>query len=669
MKFKLHNKFEISKNNETITAYNTLLHGVYEKIANLEPYNCRIAIGNGSEEVSYSGSKLSNYLDSFEAITEDICADPTKDTLYVKKLVTFDETDTSSFSFCELGICNSSSQNPDIYNHVLLKDGDGNVVTVTKKPGDVLQIRVTIYLELETQSEVGFYAGENAFLKQLLGEDLQITDKNIYVVRGELLEENNVNLKRPVPQIDNLTTKCSIKLSESDSGDITIKIVGKMRHMATEEIILVYANQIIFRLDARNILDTTSLLIIPTVNQDGVSDIDTNVKSFEKIINSFMDITNTAKIRNYGTKITDKDTSVFNQTFTSENKRVVALDGKKIAFVKDGETFLYEIKNNVFSQIFGTLPSTFIDMTIAGDKIICVLSESPYIQIFEIANGEIVQAQVSLGNFSLTSYSYSWKEAKSVVSDNGTIMVGIIENTSNVPFVLKFSKNSNSVYTDEFLRINTDKSDKVFSIYNSNFTTNKLIFLSSNYQELSIYSMEVVDDSGNQVVSTSAKAYDILHDSEKILTGGRIILSLKSEESDSKLIYNDSYDNLTSDIELNGNYYLSYDGDYLIEIKEGENKIYNCHRKDVLTEFETGYENLIDFSTATDFEFVADKILIFSSDQTCPLYSVQIKKNKARLDDYFAEASSYNRVTYTKYNIIGEAEDQGVQFELTLSFN
>lgn len=668
MKFKLHNKFEITLNNKTITAYNTLLHKVYEKIANLESYNTRIAIGNGSDEIEYSASKLSNYINSFPASTEDICSDPTKETLYVKKLVTFDENDTSSFSFCELGLCTSDAQNPDIYNHVLLKDNEGNVVTVTKNPGDVLQIRVTIYLELTTQSTVGFYAGDNTFIKQILGEDLGITDKNIYAVRGEFLAENSNLIYRPTPEITDSATKCTTSFSEDESGTVTIRIIGKLNHKATEELILIYANQIIFRLNTTGILEPSNIEKIIPINDDHVSEIDTNIKSITTILRGFSNYTNNVNIRKYGTKITDKDTNLFNQTFTSENTRILSLDGQKIAFVKDSQTFLYEIKNNRFIQIYGTLPSSFINMTIANDKIICVLSENPYIKIYEITNGELQEKQVSLGNFSLTSFSYSWKAAQSVISDNGTIMVGIIENNAaSTPFVLKFTKNTSGVYVDELVRIGTDKADKVFAIYNSCFATNKLVFLSSNYNNMSIYSMEAVDDSGNNFVSTSAQAYTLLNNSEKIVTGGRIILSCKAQENESKILYNDSYNSITSDIDLYGKYYLSYDGDYLIQIKDGNNKIFNVHRKDVLTEFESGYENLIDFNSAVDFEFIGDKILVFTNNQTCPIYSVEIKKNKTRLDNLNNDLTITAK--YLKYNIIGEAEDQGVKIEISLTFN
>lgn len=667
MKFKLHNKFEITINNKTITAFNTLLHGVYEKIANLEPYNSRIAIGNGTEEISYSSSKLSNFVNSFAATTEDICADPTKDTLYVKKLVSFDENDTSTFSFCELGLCYSDEQNPDIYNHVLLKDSNGDVVTITKNAGDVLQIKVTVFLELETESEVGFYAGENTFLKQLLGEDLGISDKNIYAVRGEFLAENNTQIKRPVPVITDKTTKCTINFSEDENGEITINIVGQMGHKATEEIVLVYANQIIFRLNTRSLLSPTSSTFTFTTNADSILEIGTNIQSIQSIISGNTDITNDVVLSKYGTKITDKDTSVFDQTFTSENKRIVSLDGQKIAFVKNSETFLYECKNGGLSRIYGTLPATFLNMTIASNKVICVLNENPYIRIFEIANGQLQEQQVSLSNFSLTSFSYSWKMAQSVISDSGKIMVGIIENnTASTPFVLKFTKNTSGVYVDELTRLGLDNADTVFAIYNSKFTTNKLIFVSSNYNNMSTYLMEKIDDAGNAFVSTSVHAFAILNNLQKVQTGGRMILCLKTEGNDCEILYNDSYDKITSDITLQGKYYLSYDGDYIIQVKDGANKLFNSHHKDALTSFENDDENLIDFSTAIDFEFVGDKILVFTNNQSCPLYSVQIKKNNTRIDNYTSENA---KITFKKYNLIGEAENQGVQIKLSLLFN
>ena len=119
MNLKLHNKYEITLRNKTYVAYNTLLNTVYDKISNLEQYTSHIAIGTGTIQKNIDDTKLESYLMTFNASTEEIQSDVSKDTLYIKKVVTIDESNTDTFSFSELGLTCSNEFDPIIYNHVV----------------------------------------------------------------------------------------------------------------------------------------------------------------------------------------------------------------------------------------------------------------------------------------------------------------------------------------------------------------------------------------------------------------------------------------------------------------------------------------------------------------------------------------------------------------------
>ncbi len=667
MKFKLHNKYEIKTKDKTIIAFNTLTKNVFKRISTLEEYTSRIAVGNGTDTVSFENSKLSNFVASFETTTEDICSDVSKEQLFIKKLVTFDENDQSTFSFCELGLCSSADENPDIYNHVLLKNSENEVVSVTKNPGDILQIRITIYLELENLNNIQFYKGENLFIQQLLGENLQISDRNVYAIKGEYLAENNTEIFRPVPVIDSSAKKCSINMVENDDGSFTMKISSKLGAGEAEEVVLVFANQVCLRKNILETLSPTSETNTFSSDDDNVIELGKNIRSIDMVKNSNFETISDFKSAKYGTKITDKSTIVFDTTFSKNDRRFVSKDGNKILFIKENQTFLYRLENCEFKRIFCSLPTNIVNVCMNQNFIVCILSQSPYIRIFEFENQNYVERNVSLANFNITSLSYDWKSADCIFSPSGDIFVGIVSNNeSNTSFVLKLSKNSNGIFVDTLIRTGYNQADEVFAITNSNFANDMLLFVTSKFEDDELFGMESVSLTGAvNFVGSSNPAFMILNNRTKNSFGGRILMTTRSNNT-SKLIYLPDFSISDFDIPNNNSHILSFDGNYVILKTETGFNLYNSHRKNSLTEFETGYKDIIDESTATDFEFVGDKILVFTSNESCPLYSVTIKENMTRLDSINEQNLA---IECTKFNLIGSRKDEGVQVELSLVFN
>lgn len=667
MNFKLHNKIEITTKNKNLVAFNTLLKGVFTKISHLEEYTSRIAIGNGTENVSFNNSKMSNFVSSFEATTEEICSDVSKEKLFIKKLVSFDESDQSTFSFCEIGLCSSEGDNPDIYNHVLLKNEDDEIVTVTKNPGDFLQIRVTIFLELESESTVKFYKGENMLIKQILGENLQLSDKNIYAVKGEYLADNNPENFRPVPEILDDTKTCSLSLTETEDGNLTLQISAKLGAGETDEIVLVFANQVCLRENIQEILQPTTHNETISKDSDNVVEIGKNIKEISEVKNSESEILEDIKIVKYGTKITDKTTDVFDTTFSSNDKRFVSKDGNKILFFKDNQSYLYEYENCEFRRIFCTLPTNVLNVCIDQNLIVCVLTQSPYVRIFEISNNQVFEKNVSLGNFNTTSLTYEWKSAECVLTKNCDILIGIIANDStSTAFALKLTKNSSGTFIDTVIRTNYNRADTIITISNSNYTENAIVFITTEYDDDEFFGMEKVTQNGTaEFVATSEQAFMLSNNKKKISANGRLIV-LTRQDNSSKFFYLPTYSISNFNVPSNVTHILSFDGDYLILKNDNSFTLYNSHRKDNLSEFEAGYKSIIQETTATDFEFVADKILVFSSNTSEPLYAVTIKKNMTRFDNFDEENAN---ISYSKFNIIGIRKDEGVKIDLTLSFD
>lgn len=666
MKYKLHNKYEIIKNGETLVAYNTVVNQIYSKIANLEEFTSRIAVGKGSVDPNFSDTKLNEYVASFPLTTEEICADISKETLFLKKIVNFDESDQTNITFSELGLCTQDITDPDIYTHVLLKDTEGNVVTITRNAGDIMQIRITIFLELSNESTAHFTPGENPLIKRLLGENFEIEDPNIYVAKGECLAEN-ILIDRCTPGADTKKYKCTSETSLNGS-EYTITFSAKLGKGKAEEMLVIFAGKVCMRENVLDSLDPTTINKSLTTSSDKVAEVDCDIKAITSITADGTNITDNVSIKKYATKIIIKNSNPFDESFSNSDRRFVSFDGKMIAFIKNSKTFLYKNNNYAFERIYANLPSTnIINLCMFENKLVFILSESPYIKIFEISNNTVNQCEVSISHFDLTSYSYNWLKASAVITENGKIIVGIIINNENkTPIGIRLSKNSNGIYTDEVVRPANDHADYVLGIYKTPYSESRITFVSSLLEGDEVYTIEEIYENSFGYNGDSVASFALLNDGYEIKNGGKIIFANKTNNSFLKAFYLPDYTYAGDNFSNGTKHYVSYDGDYMLaKYSDNSYKLFTSYKENSLTEFEEGYKNIIDFSNATDFEFVGDFLLVFTNSQENPIYSVMLKKNKTRIDNV---SESNLSAIYTKYNILGSNEDDGVMFSLSLKF-
>lgn len=668
MKIKLHNKFEITKNGESIVAYNTLLKGVFTKISNLEEYTSRIAIGTGTTEVGFTDSKMSNFTNSFSTETEDICADISKPQLYIKKLVSFDESDETSFSFCELGLCCSSETNPDIYNHVLLKNQSGEIVTITKNAGDVLQIRITVYLELESATEMYFYKGENPLIKQILGENLNVSDRHLYVVRGEDLSDNNPNNTHAPVTLDTSATQCRMNVSEQDQT-ITITFTAKLGEGITEEILVVYDDQICLRQNILDLLPATTITQTLQNSTDGVITLGKYIKSVDSVKHNGEELINQVYIRKYGDKIIYKNKNPLDTNFSASAKVFVSEDQKYIAFIENNTAYMYGYKHNEFYRLNIMLPQNMLHMSIFSNKIICVLKESPFIRIYDFANDKITERTVSLSNFNVTSLPTNWVKSAIIRISEDQFIVGLISDqaSNSISFAIKLSKNSNNIYTDEVIRTVLGQADTLLAIPKTAFIENSmLMFITSTYEGSLLYGAEVIDHTGvANIVSSGEIAYAMLENHQTLQNAGRMVVKAGTDNKTS-IIYLPEYEEASIKLPTANYAYSSSDGTYTIFLSTDGTKIYHSFNKNQLTELPTSYQTILEQTGYNNYIFM-DNIL-FARNSNDPLKTICyiIKNEYTRIDDVKYDSVD---VTYTKYNVLGADPDQGVQVELIFAFN
>lgn len=670
MNLKLHNKFEITKNGETIVAYNTLLRGVFAKIAGLEEYTSRLAVGTGSEQIDFDSTKMSKFSQSFETITEDICSDITQEKLYIKKLVSFDESDQTTFSFCELGLCSDSGDNPDIYNHVLLKNSEGQVVTVTKNPGDILQIRVTIYLELDVSATALFCKGENIFIKQLLGEDLGITDKKLYVTRGDETYENSYNYTHiPVSFIYSECTECDLSVEESEDGCFSLKFTAMLGSGEIEELLIFYGAELCMR---QNVLDILPAITVTETftPASGIVPLGKHIKSVDKVVAGETDITNQIRVVKYGTSL--KNTvesslwgkpSISFRTSHCENHKFLAYSD-----VDNAKIHTYKYEYGKFVEFNNSLDGAKLrDIVFFKDKLALVYFQSPYIRIYDFDGKSFNEKQVNLSNFEALSFKYKWLQAGVIMNENGEFIIAVIDEANN-PFAIKLTLNEDGVYTDQVIRTNYDKAYKLFIFHNGEYKEPMFLFFVSTYQGETFYGCEKLDQYGNlSYFASSTEAYAVCNNYYVADAGGNIVGVGKSNNQEAKILYLPNLELETTQLPETEHIFIAQNAStvtFLTQFKKL--RIFAYEGKGKFVEFDDNTYNMFDTFYVDGVFVFQDKLFTinYSNSEYNNIYT--IKQDRTRID--FAEYDSVD-VTYTKYNLLGSDPAEGVKLELVFTFD
>ncbi len=661
MNIRLHNKFEITLRGQTIIAYNTLLKGVFTKISRLEQYTSHIAIGTGKEKLDENAKKLSTYAKTFAAQTEEYNFDPTKGTLFIKKLVDIDDGYQGTFSFSELGLCATDDFDPDIYDHVLLTDKEGNVVTMTRREGDSLQIRVTIYLELTSQTSALFIRGNNKFIGRLLGENSGGENK-LYAVKGNNLYENE-NIDRVTPDMTD-AVMCNMALKQLQDG-YEITFSAELGEGATEEIVMVFNGEACLRYNALELNPPKDVTETLTSTKSQIIELGKNVKEVTSLKKSGAAVENFF-LTKYCKNLSDRIENPFGQTYSASTKRYVSPDGKMIAFI-DSLVHLYKNENYTFKQLSATqIPaSSIFDFFILDDVIVALYTTEPYIRIFDIVEGSAVERSVKLTNYNLTVYPYDWIEADCVKANNTIILGVIINNETQTPLVIRFTKGSGEEYNDRVERPRLTTAKHVFSVSKSAFSEAFIGLLTNEINSKTQYLVEEFYESTSKYGKDGQIVFSLMSGGTSFLAAGRALIAEKSIFPYLVVYY---YPNLTSggdELPHGEKHYFSKDGNYMIiKNSDSDYSIRNFHEEGEATEFEKGFLS-VNFEEIKDFEFVFDMLLVFTSSK---VYGLAMPKEYARID-FVDSANTDYEVSQKKYDLIGSGDLEGVKAILTLKFN
>jgi hypothetical protein len=149
-----HNRFDIVKNGEWVGyAENIILNQMYNRICNFSTYFANIHFGTGSGTPTPDRTSLFSHLGTKTAeVEEKIKAYPTS---RVTKKITLMPEEYVGQTITEVGVAYGSSAS-DLVTHAMIKDSEGNPLSITKTELDVITIYATVFVELQDTNNITF---------------------------------------------------------------------------------------------------------------------------------------------------------------------------------------------------------------------------------------------------------------------------------------------------------------------------------------------------------------------------------------------------------------------------------------------------------------------------------------------------------------------------------
>lgn len=237
---KIHNRFDIEVRDKDTgelkqkgQAENIVLDRMYTRLCNFNSYFSYIHFGQGTGTLDPSRELLFDELGYKSAVTEDIVKDfPISK--WTRKIVLNPEEYVGK-SIKEVGISDTYSSTKSrsyVNTHALMKDAEGNQLSIEKTDTDVVIIYATVFIELQNRSNhIRFdESSDNPLINYLTGDSSPSNILSIGVYSGDTpcfmgMEMSTRSLTR-VSNIPEKKVVFPIRLGIEDLNNMDISEIG-----------------------------------------------------------------------------------------------------------------------------------------------------------------------------------------------------------------------------------------------------------------------------------------------------------------------------------------------------------------------------------------------------------------------------------------------------------
>lgn len=153
----IHNRFDVEvvdavtgKVKQKAQAFNTVCNNLWSRIFAKSTYFNYIHYGTGTGTPSTSDTKLFEYLGNASATYQTYGLDYSTGVFYVRKYIQLTASTAVGKTITEMGIAHSTSTT-SLCTHALLKDMNGNPISIQKTDTDIINIYATVYVHFNPQ--------------------------------------------------------------------------------------------------------------------------------------------------------------------------------------------------------------------------------------------------------------------------------------------------------------------------------------------------------------------------------------------------------------------------------------------------------------------------------------------------------------------------------------
>lgn len=667
MNIKLHNKYEISVGNKTYVAFNTITNKIFEAIKNFTQYSSVFAIGSGANNSGYDNPYLDNVECLVETQLEELQCDPSKGVMYAKRYGVI-PAGTTGFYLSEIGITDSvtNTTNPVVYSHAYIKDENGEIAQIYKEVDQELHVRVTLYLEISPETATYLTAGENLLVKAVLGELDHIPA--VTVARGYNNAANNVFVHRNMPR-ESEKFNAAMSLEESD-GAVKFNFTADIKSGSTAEIVLMFDNSPVARVN--------------TVGAGVIEDIELELESQSNyILNLYNHISTIQSVvdvdgapitgyveKNYAQDFGDFIANPFEETFNAECARWVSKDGKGIAFVSANSVYIYINNNYSLHKVFNNISAINLqEIIMFEDFVFAIYQDQPHFKVYKIEGSQTVEITTDMQVYEQAFSDYDWQEVQIISADNINFTIGVVFGVIARRPIVMHATLENGVFTiTEAAYGACDYIVHSFSLYKNSFCNSMIGFITNNYNgNAEHYRIEQWYPDKTSEITNEVAGYYLCQGTVKLEGKSRAVIAKRTTSPYIWLYYFPQVYRYSISLTAGVENWISTNLLYIIQKynnAEQPYKIYSLSEYNNPIEFTNGFPENIDQSTITDFEFVGDTLIIFTTSGT---YALNLKETCKVLEN-MPEAEATYTISGSKETLMGTAKSEGIVATFSLEF-
>ena len=524
-------------------------------------------------------------------------------------------------------------------------------------------VRVTIYLVINQNSQNMFCLGSNKLIKALLGE--YSGNKQFTAVRGNVLT-GNTSIYRNVPRVGTPVT-CTVSSSASSGGyDVTVDF--DLAGGKTSEVVIMLDGEPVLRYNTQSLATEESVTETKQSQTNNTIALGEDIKSIDTILDTSSAVVSGVVSRKFATDFSDYIANPFDATFTASMPRWVSNDGNKIAFISANTLYLYVNLNYQLVKIANNINVTNLQKIIMfEDNVFTIYNASPYFAMYKIVDYSLVRKEIDFTNYLSFDTSFDWQDVEIISNGANAFMIGVIFGAiSRRPLII------NATYSNNVLTISStcygicDYICHIFSLYRNSFCESMIGFITNNYNgQTNNCRIEEHYLDGTVNVSHQLTAYYMCNGAVSVEGKSRALVATRSSTPYIWLFYYPQTYRYSISLTDGVENYISTNLLYLIQRYENSEvpyKIYSLTNYNNPVEFENGFPSEINLSEVTGFEFLADSLIVFTQNNT---YVINLKETKTLLENLPTSESNYS-ITYTKYHLIGESENEGVSGRVTV---